>query len=228
MAVSFEIAGIDSILVRFSDQTSVDLLFRIALVQQQIKSKLTSVVVDLIPSYTSLLVVYDLQKIQYDQMQRLLTKIIDHLPVHEKTELLDEIIEIPVCYDPEVAPDIELLSAQTNLSCDDIIQLHQAIEYRVFAVGFSPGFGYLGHLDKRLQMARLATPRTRVPAGSVAIAEAYTAVYPQESPGGWWLIGRTTLNLFDKTRQPPGLLSVGKKVKFKAISLQDYHLRMLT
>ncbi|HLB54334.1 MAG TPA: 5-oxoprolinase subunit PxpB, partial [Gemmatimonadales bacterium] len=121
---------------------------------------------------------------------------------------------IPVRYD---GPDLEEVSARTSLTREEVIRRHTAPEYLVYLLGFAPGFGYLGDLDPALILPRRSAPRTRVPAGSVAIAGAQTAVYPLETPGGWHLIGRTTLSLFDPRRDPPALLAPGDRVRFEAL-----------
>jgi len=135
-------------------------------------------------------------------------------PLDRATRLL----EIPVCYDRSVAPDIEAVAAHAGLTVDEVAAIHAAGEYRVFMVGFTPGFPYLGGLDERLAMPRRATPRETVPAGSVAIGGSQTGIYPDASPGGWWIIGRTSLRLFDPAADPPALATAGDRVRFRAIA----------
>lgn len=123
-------------------------------------------------------------------------------------------VRIPVRYD---GPDLEELSALTGLSAGELVRRHAAPEYVVAFCGFSPGFAYLTGLDPVLRLPRRATPRTRVPAGSVAIAGEFTGVYPSESPGGWHLLGRTDAALWDLRRDPPALLAPGTRVRFEAV-----------
>lgn len=125
-------------------------------------------------------------------------------------------IEIPVTYGGESGPDLADVAAHNGLSEEEVVARHGAAEYRVAMLGFTPGFPYLLGLDASLHMPRRATPRTRVPAGSVAIGGAQTGVYPRETPGGWHLIGRTALTLFDPARDPPALLRPGMHVRFVA------------
>jgi KipI family sensor histidine kinase inhibitor len=120
-------------------------------------------------------------------------------------------IEVPVRYDGE---DLDAVATATGMSVDEVIAAHSNPTYVVAFCGFSPGFGYLRGLDERLRLPRRATPRTRVPAGSVAIAAEYTAVYPRASPGGWHLLGRTDLSMFDPDRSPPALFAPGAVVRF--------------
>ena len=132
------------------------------------------------------------------------------------------LVEIPVCYDGEFGPDLGEVAEHAKLAQAEVIALHTASEYHVAMLGFAPGFPYLLGLDARLHAPRRASPRTRVPAGSVAIGGAQTGIYPRELPGGWRLIGRTPLTLFDAQRDPPALLAPGQRVRFRAISAQEF------
>ena len=132
------------------------------------------------------------------------------------------VVELAVCYDPVFALDIDEISALTGLASANIQKLHSAREQLVLMMGFSPGQPYIGGLDPKLALPRRATPRTRVPAGSVAIANAQTAVYSYETPGGWNVIGRTPLAVFDPARDPPSLFAPGDRVRFVPIPLSEY------
>ncbi len=129
----------------------------------------------------------------------------------------DRMVEIPVVYGGEAGPDLEALSQNLGMTEDQIITLHSGAEYRVELVGFTPGFAFIGGLDKRLQVARRSEPRQRVPAGSVGIAGGYTGIYALGSPGGWTLIGRTSMRLFDASSDEPFALRAGMRVRFRAI-----------
>ncbi len=122
----------------------------------------------------------------------------------------------------EVGLDLEDMSTKTDLSIQEIIDIHSNKLYDVYAIGFLPGFAYLASVDKRIAMPRLSSPRKQIPKGSVSIADTQTAVYPQASPGGWNIIGRTALELFDKNLDSLSPLSVGNKVKFNAISKEEF------
>jgi KipI family sensor histidine kinase inhibitor len=122
-------------------------------------------------------------------------------------------IQVPVVYDGE---DLEFVAGSAGLSVEEVVAVHSGAEYVVAFCGFAPGFGYLRGLDQRLHLPRRATPRTRVPAGSVAIAAEYTAVYPRPSPGGWHLLGTTDREMFDPDRSPPALFEPGAHVRFVA------------
>jgi inhibitor of KinA len=131
-------------------------------------------------------------------------------------------IEIPVCYDEEFALDRLRVANETRLPMEKIIELHQSAKFTVVCIGFMPGFPYLTGLPADLRVPRQATPRTKVPAGSVAIANTQAGIYPFESPGGWNIIGRTPLRLFDPNKIPPTLLTAGDKVRFRKISRDEF------
>lgn len=170
-------------------------------------------VVDVVPGYDTLMVAYDPLQIAGDVVRDWIAGAIDGLGVAHTGRR----VEIPVLYDPEVAPDLEALAAEKNLTVAELVALHTAPEYRCYLLGFRPGFPFLGGLDPRLVAPRLSSPRLRVPAGSVGIGGAQTGVYPVESPGGWRLIGRTPLRLFDPARVEPFLVRAGDTVRFVVI-----------
>ncbi len=132
------------------------------------------------------------------------------------------LVEIPVCYDPEFAPDIEEVARHAQISPKEVADLHSAAEYRVACLGFIPGFPFLAGLPRQLETPRRSTPRKNIPPGSVGIGGAQTGVYPLRSPGGWNLIGRTPLKFFDPARNPPTLLRAGDRVRFRSISREEF------
>ena len=131
-------------------------------------------------------------------------------------------VELPVWYAEESGQDLTVVAEHSGLSVQAVIELHSGNQYTAFATGFSPGFCYLGNISEQLDMPRLQTPRRAVPAGSVAIADRQTAVYPAVSPGGWHLLGRCPLPLFDLEQSPPGLIAVGDQVSFKPITRDEF------
>jgi inhibitor of KinA len=131
-------------------------------------------------------------------------------------------VEIPVCYDPAFAPDLDDVAQHAQISAKEVVDLHNAAQYRVSCIGFVPGFPFLTGLPKKLATPRRATPRKEIPPGSVGIGGAQTGVYPLRSPGGWNLIGRTPLRLFDPQKDPPTLLRAGDHVCFRAITRQEF------
>ena len=132
------------------------------------------------------------------------------------------VTEIPVCYDPEFAPDLDAVAQHANLSTAQVVDLHSGAAYCVACLGFTPGFPYLAGLPDELVTPRRATPRKLIPAGSVAIGGAQTGIYPTNSPGGWNIIGRTPLRLFDPQKNPPALLQPGERVRFRSITHEQF------
>ena len=131
-------------------------------------------------------------------------------------------VEIPVCYDPEFALDIDRVAEQAQISASEVVDLHSGSEYRVACIGFVPGFPFLAGLPKKLATPRRDVPRKEISPGSVGIGGAQTGIYPLRSPGGWNLIGRTPLKLFDPTKDPPTLLCPGNRVRFRAITRKEF------
>lgn len=176
---------------------------------------------ELVPGYDSLLLVYNPMRMNSDTA-------LDHVEaaLENPPEALDEagrIVEIPVCYGGEYGPDMGNIMASSGLSESDIIECHASQDYLVCMMGFIPGFSFLSEAPKVLHHARHDTPRLSVPAGSVGIAGWQTGIYGLESPGGWQIIGRTPLTLFDKNREEPFLLNAGDQVKFIPINADAFH-----
>lgn len=176
---------------------------------------------DAVPAFDSFALYFDVHHWQREQLVATFLQRYNHASAAPKSRLH----RIEVCYHPDLAPDLLAVAQHAQLSPERLIACHSAPLYTVQMVGFSPGFGYLQGLDPCLQMPRLATPRLTVPAGSVGIAGAQTGIYPQASPGGWQLIGRTHQQLFDVTQQPPARLQAGDRVRFVPISWEVYYAR---
>lgn len=185
-------------------------------------------VLDIIPAYTTLTVVYEplllMRKYPgrspYGMMQNWLQRSVAQM--NDVPEQSARKMEIPVCYDSSLAPDMETLAALHQLPVEEVIRLHTATTYRVYMIGFLPGFAYMGSVHEKIITPRKAIPRTRVPAGSVGIAGEQTGIYPLDSPGGWQLIGQTPLQLFDVQQVKPCLLQPGDEVQFYPVSLAEF------
>lgn len=177
---------------------------------------------DLVPAFASLAVFFDPDVIDADAARRRLDALLDGAATPEESDPPARRIEIPVVYGGAFGEDLDAAAAELGLTPDALIARHSAATYTVAMIGFAPGFPYLSGLDPALALPRLATPRTRVPAGSVAIGGAQTGLYPRESPGGWRLLGRTPLRLFDPTRAMPSLLAPGDRVRFRPIPADDF------
>ena len=177
---------------------------------------------DLVPGYASLGAFFDTSAITADDAREWLLEQFAGLPDTPPPGETARVVEVPVAYGDEFGPDLESAAAELGLSPQVLAQRHAAGDYVVAMIGFAPGFPYLSGLEPTLALPRLATPRTLVPAGSVAIGGAQTGIYPRESPGGWRLIGRTPLALFDPHRTSPALLSPGDRVRFRAIDGHEF------
>jgi inhibitor of KinA len=172
------------------------------------------------PAYCSLLVKFDALKLQHDELEAILKEYLDRL---EEVSLPEpRQLEIPVCYGGEYGPDLSDVAAMHGITPGQAIELHTSTTYLVYFLGFAPGFAYLGQLPKALVTPRLATPRKKVPAGSVGIAGNQTGVYPFATPGGWRLLGRTPMAMFRTDRDGLSLLSIGDRVRFIAVSRERF------
>lgn len=216
-----EAAGLDGWLVRlFAAIDDANMPWLTALVRR-CETAFGDDLVDLVPSYTTLLVIFDPLKIDPESARRRLFSLLATLEPDEATAA-SPIRELPVWYDASVGPELERLARRGEMTSEDVIALHTQRLYRVFALGFAPGFAFMGSVDPRLEAPRLDTPRKRVPVGSVAVAGPQTAAYPMATPGGWNLIGRTPTVLFDRDREGFSLLHVGDQVRFVAIDRDTF------
>ena len=159
--------------------------------------------------------------LSYQIVAQILEKALEGL--NPETDFQATTVEIPVCYGGEFGPDLEYVAEYHKMTPEEVIDIHTNGNYLVYMIGFAPGFPYLGGLSEKIATPRRSSPRLVIPAGSVGIAGDQTGAYPIESPGGWQLIGRTPVNLFRPEVEPPILLRSGNLVKFKAISLEEYH-----
>lgn len=173
-----------------------------------------------IPAYRNLAVVYDPIAVSFESLTATLAALEAELETAAPAE--PRTVDLPVCYGGRLGPDLAFVAEHNRMTVEEVIQIHSGTLYPIYAVGFAPGFCYLGGLDPRLRTPRLPTPRTRVPAGSVGIAEAQTGVYPSDSPGGWRLIGRTPLSLFNPSRPDPFLYQAGDRIRFVPIAEADF------
>lgn len=222
--MKLDVVSENAILVELGDSICESLIPRIVAVEHAIEQALGEVLVDLIPSYTTLLCVYDPNRVNYQWMLKTLSEVIDQVESHPEALSQGQLVEIPVWYDPEVGYDLERLADEKALSVEDLISKHSNKEYQVFAIGFNPGFAFLGRVDERIAAPRHTTPRSAVAPGSVGIADFQTAIYPIQSPGGWNIVGRSPQCMFDPDRSDhkATLLQVGDRVRFKSIDRSDF------
>ena len=212
----------DAVLITLAEAIDEALPARIASLSQSFRNANLPWLKDLVPSYTTLLVVYDPALVDFREVKSRLRAIVGaDTPQTERTpQLTGGLVELPVYYSVESGPDLATLAAQIGLSQAEVISRHTAVDYRVHALGFAPGFAFMGEVDPIIALPRKQSPRKRVPAGSVGIANRQTAVYPQSSPGGWQIIGRCPTPLFDPEHL--SRLKVGDRVRFRAINREEY------
>ena len=214
------VAGENSLIIYFGEEASPAVSARVQHAVHLLQLSLGDVLIDLVPSYASLLVIYDLFRTDIHTIRPQIREILTGIDQIEPSS--GELVELPVYYGTESGPDLETLASNKGLSTEEVIEIHQSMEYRVYAIGFAPGFAYLGEVDERIAAPRLATPRQQVPRGVVGIADRQTAVYPSVSPGGWNLIGLCPQRMFDPTAIPTMPVKVGDRVRFKAIDRETF------
>ncbi|KAF1072017.1 MAG: Kinase A inhibitor [Pseudomonas citronellolis] len=220
MTPRLELAALDSLTVRLFEQIDEDNLAWLLAAARRMREVFGEHLVELVPSYTTLLVQFDLQQLSASQALVLARKALHELQPDAGLSGTRHVL--PVWYHPSVGPDLVPLAARLGLTPAELIARHSGQDYRVFALGFSPGFAFMGLVHPSLAAPRLATPRPHVAAGSVGIAERQTAVYPSVSPGGWNLLGRTSARLFDRQRDALSLLQPGDSVRYHAIERDEF------
>jgi len=218
--VTFQIAGDCGLLVEYGEGINFEVNAKVRKMAKVISENMPAGIVEIIPAYRSLLVVYDPVLTNPKRLKNVLILLEEQL---DDIKIPDPaVVEIPVCYGGKFGPDISVVGKAHDLTEDEVVRLHSEPEYLIYMVGFTPGFAYLGGLPEQLHTPRLATPRVLVPQGSVGIAKNQTGMYPVASPGGWQLIGRTPLKLFAPERLNPFLYQAGDKIKFKPISAEKF------
>ena len=213
--------GDSALLIEFGNAINLDINHKVIALNEAIMKARIREVEELVPTYRSLLVRYDPSKTTYEQLVfriRDVERTLSSISVRIESKK----ITIPVVYGGECGPDLSYVAKCHELSEEQVVKLHSEREYTVYMIGFVAGFPYLGEASDEIATPRLETPRLKVPAGSVGIAERQTGIYPCEAPGGWRIIGRTPTRLFDPSKQPPALLGPGDKVKFEPISMKRF------
>lgn len=218
--MKISIAGDNALIIYFGDKTSPETSAKVQQATAAIETVLGDDLIDLVPSYASLLVIYNVLSTDYLQVTQRIKAVLSNQTNSEANE--GRLVELPAWYSEESGGDLVDLARNANLSTDEVIDIHTSQEYRVYAIGFAPGFAYLGEVDERIAAPRLSTPRQKVPRGSVAIADRQTAVYPAVSPGGWNLIGLCPTRMFNPEAEPTMPVQVGDRIRFKAISKDEY------
>jgi inhibitor of KinA len=225
MAVLYEqarirLSGDRALLVEYGDGIDPVINEKVRAVTALLKKNLPAGVEAVVPAYRSLSILYD----PLATTPARLAEILHALEADSRTAQIAEpkVVPIPVCYGGEFGPDIGVVMEHTSLREEEIVAVHTSVDYPIYMIGFTPGFCYLGGLDRRLQTPRRKTPRTNLPAGSVGVAESQTGVYPVESPGGWQIIGQTPLRLFAPARENPFLYEAGDRIRFVPVAEAEF------
>jgi len=218
--MNIKLASVDSVIIYFSDTISKETSQKVKSAYKLLKSLDDKNLIEIVPSYTSILITYDIFKYNYEEIQIFLEDVLKDLKVEEESSL--EIINVDVYYGEDVGIDLQRVANKANISIEEVIQIHSSKTYDVFAIGFLPGFAYMASVDERIVTSRLESPRKKIPKGSVAIADTQTAIYPQNSPGGWNILGKTAFELFDKTLESLSPITIESRIKFNPISKEEF------
>ncbi len=218
----FKIASVGSLIIYFGDKIEEKTALDVKKAYLCIKGLNLEGITEIIPSYISIFISFDIFKYDFYSLKSLIEEKIDF---DLENFFEEKTIQIDVYYGQDVGFDLANMSLKTKLTIEEIIKIHSDKVYDVFAIGFLPGFAYLASVDKKISLPRLSTPRKQIPKGAVGIADSQTAVYPQSSPGGWNIIGRTNMELFNKKLETLCALKVGDKVKFNSISKEEFLLQ---
>ena len=213
-------AGDSAIVVEFEERIDLVINERASALAASLEAAQIGGVRDIVPTYRSVALFFDPLRTNYDALVEVVEREAGRSAPGASAR--HAVIRIPVCYGGDLGPDLDGVAAFGNVSADEVIALHAAPIYRVFMLGFVPGFAYMGVVDARIAAPRRPTPRVRVPAGSIGIAGVQTGVYPTETPGGWQLIGRTPIKPFDAQREKPFLMKAGDSVQFYPIARAEF------
>lgn len=220
----FAPVGDKAVTAVFGDTIDPAINRRIRHTVQALQSEVGQTIEEMVPTYSSILVIYDPLQKSYADICEMITQAAEDVG-HTTEAGTVRVVEIPTVYGGEYGMDMEFVAEHAGLTADEVIQIHSGTDYLVYMLGFIPGFTYLGGMDERIATPRLTTSRTLIPAGSVGIAGAQTGMYPSDSPGGWQIIGRTPVRLYDGSSAKPTLLEAGDYVRYVPVS-EDEFLRI--
>lgn len=223
--IRFLQAGDQGLVVEFGNEINVEINQQVHKLTRALSSQALSSILEVTPTYRSLLVYFDPLQISRAELAKLIDSLLDAQDAPQASQAKPEaarIVHIPVCYGGEFGPDLEFVAQHNGLSTDEVIHIHTSTPYQVYMLGFTPGFPYLGGMSEKIATPRLEKPRVKIPAGSVGIAGSQTGFYPIESPGGWQLIGRTPINGFDANSPNPFAFAAGDYLQFKAVSADEF------
>ena len=189
---------------------------------ERIKELQLEGIIELVPTYCALLVEYDAMLYFYSEICNIIEPTLEEGMTNTTNEMVT-VVEVPTVYGGEFGPDLSFVASHNHLSEDEVISIHSGTDYLVYMLGFIPGFTYLGGMDPRIATPRLSSPRTLIPAGSVGIAGEQTGTYPSDSPGGWQIIGRTPVTMYDMSKAQAALLKAGDYVRYVPIDESEFH-----
>ena len=219
--ILFKVFNEESILIQWNDKVNINLINSIISYKNLIEQELSEILIECVQSINSMMVIYNSNKINPEDLINILEKLNSVGLTVDKTE--KRIWGIPVCYDLSFGIDLEDLSTSNSISTDEIIKLHSSTTYSVLSMGFLPGFLYLGMNHKKLYCERKDKPELNIKSGSIGIARDQTGIYPQDSPGGWRIIGRSPISFFNVDEKSPCFAKPGDKIKFQNISLSEFN-----
>ena len=219
MTARFLPSGDTAITVEFGDRIERGLSEAVLRLNERVRASGLPGVVETVPTFRSLTIHFDPLVTDGSTLVPAVRRLIDGARVEAAASTL---WRIPACYEAPHAPDLADVARSTGMGCDDVIRLHSGTRFHVYMLGFAPGYPYMGDLPEAITLPRRTDPRTRVPAGSIAIAAGMSAIYPVESPGGWHLIGATPIRLFDARRPRPALLRPGDAVSFLPVGVPEF------
>lgn len=218
--VKYLYCGECGIVMEFANEIDKNVNSKIRSIVDYIDNDKLDYIIDILPTYRSILIQYDALKISYDELIKKL-KTYENMSTSSQDETV-RLIKIPTVYAKEYGPDIEFVANHNNITVDEVINIHTSTDYLVYMLGFIPGFTYLGGMSEKIATPRLSSPRAKIDGGSVGIAGTQTGTYPTDSPGGWQIIGRTPLNLFDPTKEPPVFINSGDYIRYVSISEEEF------
>ena len=217
--VRFLVAGDTALVVEFGDVVDRAISERVIALADAVEARNIQGIVELVPTFRSLMIHYDPLRLDASELESAVTPLLTGLGTVRHRERL---FKLPVAYGKDLGPDLDEVAERTGHTPDEVVRLHTAVTYHVYALGFLPGYPYMGDGPEALSLPRRETPRIRVPMGSVCIAFRQAGIYSLESPGGWHLLGRTPVRLFDTRRENAVLLGPGDKVRFEPVSRDAY------
>lgn len=216
------VAGEQGLVVEFGNAIDPAVNARVHRLARSLAARGLECVLETVPTYRSLLVLFDPLVLTRERLASEIDELLAAPAAGEASVEGGNTVELPVLYGGEFGPDLDFVARHNGLSAEEVIAIHSSAAYLVYMLGFTPGFPYLGGMSSRLATPRLSSPRGKVPSGSVGIAGSQAGVYPLESPGGWRLIGRTPLRLFDLDAERPFLLAPGDVVRFRPVDEEEY------